>query len=179
MSETFVTYFSAALLKNDFTFGMKLDNGELYCVSHFQICRDATSGLPLPWNFTILNVHEYFVKDFLAPIDTKDLIFGLQLDNGELYCVSYFQICRAATSCLPISWNFTILSVHEYFVKDFLASIDRNDLIFCLQLDNGELYRVSDFQICRAATSCLPILWNFTIQNVHENFGQRFPGFHA
>ena len=64
------------------------------------------------------------------------------------------------------------------FVKDFLASIDRNDQILSLKLDDDELYRVSDFQICRIATSYLRILCNFTILNEYENFCQTFLDFY-
>lgn len=57
---------------------------------------------------------------------------------------------------LPVCRNFEILhnAVNiNSFVKVFLAPSDMNNLIFGLKLDIVELYRVRDFQICRAATS--------------------------
>lgn len=35
-------------------------------------------------------------------IKRECFIFGIKLDTDELYGVSYFQICRASTSCFPI-----------------------------------------------------------------------------
>jgi len=57
---------------------------------------------------------------------------------------------------IPVCRNFEIL--HNVvnmtsFVKVFLAPSDRNGLIFGLKLDIVELYRLSDFQSYRAATS--------------------------
>ena len=59
---------------------------------------------------------------------------------------------------IPVCRNFEIL--HNVvnmtsFVKVFLAPSDMNGLIFGLKLDIVELYRLSDFQSYRAATS-----WN-------------------
>ena len=63
-----------------------------------------------------------------------------------------------------------------FSVKDFSATTEGNDLIFGMELYMDELYRVSDFQICRTATSCLPKLG---LLFVHNFFCQRFLSFYS
>ena len=45
---------------------------------------------------------KFSVKHISAMAEGNDLKFGMQLYHDELYCVSYFQVCRVTTSCLPI-----------------------------------------------------------------------------
>ena len=67
-------------------------------------------------------------------------------------------------------------SVQKMFVKDFTASTGQNDLIFSIQLQHDELYRVSAFQICQPSTSCLSISesggihvpWTHFVFNLHR-----------
>ena len=79
-----------------------------------------------------------FIKDFLAPVDRNDLIFGLKLDDGELYRVSNFQIFRAATSCLLILWNFTTSNENEIFWHSFLGLYEKKQFDG-LKLNNGQI----------------------------------------
>ena len=109
-----------------------------------------------------------------AGVHRNDLIFGLKLYLGELYRVSPFQVFWSSTSCLPILWNF---SIPDYYMKIcvtiFSAFFHRNDLIFGLKLYLGELYHISSFQVCRPSTSCLLLLWNFSIPDYYMKISVR------
>lgn len=69
-----------------------------------------------------------FVKLFFAFMEDNDYIFGLQLNNAELYRAINDCINHASTFCLPIVWNFTTFTEQgNTFVKLYLAS---NELCF-------------------------------------------------
>ena len=72
-----------------------------------------------------------------------------------MYRVSPFQAYRTSTSYLPRDLEFFMFAVMKTFVTDISASTGRNDFIFDMWLWNGDLYRVSPFQVYRTSTSCL------------------------
>jgi hypothetical protein len=82
--------------------------------------------------------------------------FDIWLLHGDLYRVSFFQVYRTSTSCLPCDLEFFMFAVIKTFVTDISASTGRNDLIFDIWLLHGDLYHVSPFQVYRTSTSCLP-----------------------
>ena len=56
------------------------------------------------------------------------------------------------------------------FVKDYSSYVCPNNLIIVLKYYQGELYRVSPFQLRRRSTSCLPIyLLKFCTENFLSN----------
>ena len=147
---------------------------ELYRFSPFQVCWGSTSCLPILCN---LSISDYWMKIcvtlFSACVHRDDLIFGLYLYLGELYCFSPFQVCRGSTTCLQILCNFSIPDFNlKICVPLFSACVHRNELIFGMKLYLWELYSFSPFQVikglfpvCRyfAIFQYLTIKWKWLI----------------
>ena len=79
---------------------------------------------------------------------------------------------------LPVYQYFEIFQyLHDYYMKIYVtifsAFFHRNDLIFGLKLYLGELYHISSFQVCRPSTSCLLLLWNFSIPDYYMKISVR------
>jgi hypothetical protein len=63
-----------------------------------------------------------------------------------------------------------MFAVVKTFVTDISASTGRNDFIFDISLLQGELYRVSPFQVYHTSTSCLPHDLEFFMFAVMKTF---------
>lgn len=82
-----------------------------------------------------------------------------------LYISEYFNNRFAGQIFMPPplgdgALRFTLVCtsvrpVYKIFVKYISACVCRIGLIFGLKLYQGELYRVSPFQVCHSSTSCL------------------------
>ena len=85
-----------------------------------------------------LSVNFFSVKDFSATTWVRILKFGTKLDSDALYCVAKKQPHIAYQSL----YLFIFLSLQWKFL-DFSASIGASVLIFCVHLQEGEVYCVN------------------------------------
>jgi hypothetical protein len=121
-----VAFFSATIDGRNLIFGHKLYIGTPYRGKRFLTCQISTSCLPKSWGiiqfilFVLVffscytpthregailqspcpSVHT-FVTDISASTLRNDFIFHIWLWHGDLYRVSFFQVYRTSTSCLP------------------------------------------------------------------------------
>ena len=95
-----------------------------------------------------------------------------------------FHLCITITCCANnhllflqniqsgsyIAITLSVCSSVHTFITDISASTGRNDSIFDIWLWNGDLYRVSPFQVCRTSTSCLQCDLEFFMFAVMKTF---------
>ena len=142
----------------------------MYRVSPFQAYHTSTSCLPRDLEFFMFAVMKIFITDISASTGRNDFIFDIWLWHGDLYRVSTFQVYCTSTSCLQCDLEFFMFGVIKTFVTDISASTGRNDFIFDVWLLNGDLYRVSPFQVYRTSTSCLLCDLEFFMFGVIKTF---------
>ena len=99
--KTFVTVISASTRRHDFIFYLWLWHGDLYPVSPFQVYHTYTSCLQCDLVFFMFAVMKTFVTVISASTGRNDFIFDIWLWHGDLYRVSFFQVFRIFTPCLP------------------------------------------------------------------------------
>ena len=84
---------------------------------------------------------KFFAYDVCETVQTRVVIFGMQVDNDVLY--------RGIVSQASQSYSFLYLSDflsfhiwnNEIFVKDFCETLQARVIIFGMQVDNDVLYR--------------------------------------
>ena len=83
---------------------------------------------------------KFFVKDFCKSVQARVFIFGMQVDNDELYRWIANQPSPLILPCICPIFFLSILPMMQFFVKDFCETVQARVVIFGVRVDNYVLY---------------------------------------